>query len=115
MKSQDALDCLDINVLVLIGYFLGHKTEVQSSSWERAGNLYLLYRMCACYIEKNSTEDINLTKQRLEAAQDSQNDQDAAEDTQHEDKNVSRLKLVKKKVKVGSSGNFKVLIEFRCK
>ncbi len=46
MKSKDALDCLDLNVLVLIGYFLGHKTEVQR---ERAGNLYLLYRMCACY------------------------------------------------------------------
>jgi hypothetical protein len=104
MKSKDALDCLDLNVLVLIGYFLGHKTEVQSSSWERAGNLYLLYRMCACYIEKNSTEDINLTKQRLEAAQDSQNDQDAAEDSHHEDKNVKGSEQLKK---VGSSGKKK--------
>jgi len=59
--------------------------------------------MCACYIEKNSTEDINLTRQRLQAAQDSQNDQDAAEDSQRKDKNVKGSKQLKKKV--GSSGN----------
>jgi hypothetical protein len=104
MKSKDALDCLDLNVLVLIGYFLGHKTEVQSSSQEREICTYCI--ACARAISKKTALRIyyiNLTRQRLQAAQDSQNDQDAAEDSQHKDKNVKGSKQLKKKV--GSSGN----------
>ena len=106
MSAGAAVSALrDMNILCLIGFHLGHKDEVQSSSWERAGNLFLLWSMCNSYLQKD--QDRIISKRSDSDEEEAKKEEKSASSLSSQS---SAAKKITKRAPIARSNRVKILV-----